>query len=240
MEVIPVIDLKDGIAVHARRGDRANYRPLATPLCPDCDPLAVARAYRAVYPFATLYVADLDAILGRGNNDDALAALRAALPAVSLWVDRGLADATACRAWLARDLGRAVLGSETLRDVAELAALGAERADGEVVLSLDFQGDAFMGPDALLDAPETWPDDVVVMTLARVGSDSGPDWQRLAGLQAKTGARRLYAAGGVRGLDDLERLAAQGIAGALIASSLHERRLAGAAIAALGSPALAS
>ena len=32
MRIIPVIDLKGGLAVRATRGDRGNYRPRATPL----------------------------------------------------------------------------------------------------------------------------------------------------------------------------------------------------------------
>ena len=48
--VIPVLDLKDGVVVHARAGKqahagkRAEYRPLATPFGPPHDAVAIARA----------------------------------------------------------------------------------------------------------------------------------------------------------------------------------------------------
>ncbi|NBR98589.1 MAG: histidine biosynthesis protein, partial [Betaproteobacteria bacterium] len=32
MQIVPVLDLRDGIVVHARRGDRASYAPLRSSL----------------------------------------------------------------------------------------------------------------------------------------------------------------------------------------------------------------
>src|SRR5262245_5294767 len=100
MDVIPVIDLKAGQVVHARRGERARYAPIATPLAPTSDPLDVARGLLAIHPFPALYVADLDALMGSGNNRAALARLRAAFPRLTLWVDSGIADAETAEAWL--------------------------------------------------------------------------------------------------------------------------------------------
>ena len=53
---------------------------------------------------------------------------------------------------------------------------------------------------------------------------------RIGGLM---GARRLYAAGGVRGLADLTGLAQVGAAGALVATALHDGSLSAADIATL-------
>ena len=79
-----MLDLKQGAVVRARMGQRDQYRPIETPLSPTSDPVDVARGLLAVHPFATLYVADLDAIAGRGDNHAALARLRAAFPRLTL------------------------------------------------------------------------------------------------------------------------------------------------------------
>ncbi len=71
------------------------------------------------------------------------------------------------------------------------------------------------------------------MTLGRVGADAGPDFERLAAVRRASGAA-LYAAGGVRGADDLAALARAGIAGALVASALHDGRLSAKDLAAVG------
>jgi uncharacterized protein related to proFAR isomerase len=95
------------------------------------------------------------------------------------------------------------------------------------VLSLDFRGDAFQGPEEILAEPGLWPQRVIVMTLARVGSGVGPDLERFAAIRSIAGGREIYAAGGVRDAADLSALKAAGASGALIATALHERRIVG-------------
>jgi phosphoribosylformimino-5-aminoimidazole carboxamide ribotide isomerase len=63
------------------------------------------------------------------------------------------------------------------------------------------------------------------MNLRRVGSDAGPDFALIATLAAKAPGREVYAAGGVRSVEDLHRVASTGAAGALIATALHDGRL---------------
>ena len=233
MEIIPVIDLKDGQAVHARRGLRDQYQPVRSALCPSSDPLEVAQSFLAIHPFAKLYLADLDAIQGRGDNLAVLERLRAALPGVRLWVDGGFADEAACRAWLARGLGDLVLGSESQADAALLDGLTPDAAAGRVILSLDFQGERFLGPDAVLAASPSWPAEVIVITLARVGAGVGPDLDRLRAIRAMAPDRRIYAGGGVRDVADLLALRRAGIAGALVATALHDGRIGASEIESL-------
>ena len=59
------------------------------------------------------------------------------------------------------------------------------------------------------------------MTLSRVGSGGGPDMMRLRNIQESSGDAFVYAAGGIRDAHDLGALRDQGVAGALVASSLH-------------------
>ena len=230
MQAIPVIDLMGGEVVRARMGDRASYRPLRSPLSPTSDPIAVVRGLLAVHPFPTLYVADLDAIQRNGDNFPALRRIRAEFPTLQMWVDNGAADAAAIEALIGADLGAPVIGSESQRD----GRLIAQRRDSrQVVLSLDFRGDAFQGPHEILAEPALWPQRVIVMTLARVGSGAGPDLKRLAAIRSIAGGREIYAAGGVRDTADLSALKAAGAAGALIASALHDRRVVGADLEAI-------
>lgn len=230
MDIIPVLDLKDGVVVHARIGRRDQYRPIETPLSLSSMPTDVARGLLAIYPFKTFYVADLDAIERRGNNNGALARLRNDFPHLALWVDNGVNELREARQWLDADLGHLVLGSETQTDDHLVTRCSG---DERVVLSLDYRGDTFLGPMALRDNPDTWPSKIIVMTLARVGSESGPDMHRLNAIKSRAPEKQLYAAGGVRDAADLAALAQHGIAGALVATSLHNGTLTGAQIASL-------
>jgi HisA/HisF family protein len=230
MEVIPVIDLKDGAVVHARMGIRSAYAPIETPLSPTSGPTDVARGLLSIFPFKKFYVADLNAIENKDNNNAALKRLSLDFPELVFWVDAGIADVHHAQRWFEAGLGHLVLGSETQRDSDLIRFLCR---NNRTVLSLDFRGDAFLGPASLLNEANIWPTNVIVMTLARVGSASGPDMNWLTTIKSRAANRQVYAAGGVRDANDLASLATAGIAGALVATSLHNGKLTGAQIARL-------
>ena len=144
MEVIPVLDLKDGAVVHARMGRRSQYRPIETPLSSTSDPIDVARGLLSIYPFKTVYIADLDAIERIGDNHVALLQLKTEFPDVTLWVDNGVADWAGAGHWLASGFGNLVLGSEAQKDATLVRNLSR---DDRIILSLDYRGDAFVGPE---------------------------------------------------------------------------------------------
>src|SRR5260370_28707068 len=110
MDIIPVLDLRGGIVVRAHRGQRDQYRPLESPLSPTSDPVDAMRGLYLVYPFRTFYVADLDAIMGTGNNEAVLRRLKAEFPAAALWVDNGVSDPSSARNWLDAGAGSPVFG----------------------------------------------------------------------------------------------------------------------------------
>jgi phosphoribosylformimino-5-aminoimidazole carboxamide ribotide isomerase len=224
MDIIPVLDLRGGIVVRARMGQRDQYRPLESQLTPTSDPVDVMLGLCSVYPFKTFYIADLDAIMGTGNNEVTLRRLKAAFPAAVLWVDNGVADVSAALSWLDAGLGHLVVGSESQQDTALMQRLSAH---DRVILSLDFREQAFQGPSAFLDEVDFWPRRLIVMTLARVGSGAGPDLERLCEIRDIAAGHSIYAAGGVRGRTDIAALKRAGIAGALVATSLHDGRLRG-------------
>lgn len=169
--------------------------------------------------FDHLYLADLDAIEGTGDHLAVLHDLHHRHPHLTLWMDAGLGSAETVARFADRTSARPVVGSESLtRGPAPDVRAWAEH----VVLSLDFRGDTLLGPADLIAQPQYWPLDVIVMELARVGSQQGPALQRIAELQRCAPGHRLYAAGGVRGPADLAALDEAGVAGVLLASALHD------------------
>ena len=230
-EIIPVIDIQRGLVVRAVMGRRDLYRPIETPLSSSSDPVAVAVGLLKLHSFDKLYVADIGAIERRGDNMSIVARLRARFPDIDLWFDHGASTPDEVARWLDRDLGTLVLGSESQVSGDTVSAF---IDNPRIALSLDYRGENFMGPPVLLD-PSHWPRKVIAMTLGRVGGLEGPDFERLATLRSRRrGANCLiYAAGGVRDSQDLERLAAMKLAGALVASALHDGRLDERALARL-------
>ncbi len=214
MKLIPVMDLKGGQVVAARMGDRASYAPLASPLCGTSAPLAVCSALLSLHPFDCLYVADLDAIAGDGDQLAVIEALHGRNPGIELWVDSGLVGLERVNRF-----ARPVIGTESVASAAQLD--GLVRSLVAPVLSLDFRADRLLGPAAVAADPGLWPNDVIVMTLSRVGSGSGPDLVLIERLIRLSDRPRLYAAGGIRDAADLHALRSIGAAGALVSTALH-------------------
>ena len=212
MRVVGVIDLKEGAAVHAVRGERERYRSLG-------DPLALARGFG----LEELYVADLDAIAGAGGNDGVIRALaREARVMVDAWVS----SPVRARALLDLGVDKVVVGTETLADAGAL-----DRLLPGAVLSVDLRDRRTISPDprlaglpaldaiARLHRPALR--EAIVLDLARVGTGAGPDVELIAELHAAFGDLELLAGGGVRDAADLRALADAGAAGALVATALH-------------------
>ncbi|HQR60964.1 MAG TPA: HisA/HisF-related TIM barrel protein [Methylophilaceae bacterium] len=222
MEIIPVIDLLGGQIVRAQQGERGSYQPIRSLLCDSTSPKDIAQALLGLYPFKSLYIADLDAIQGLGSNLDKVSTLRQHFPHIKLWLDAGV---TYHRQLVAvQDMGlTCIIGSERLETLAQLQQLHAR--DSDAVLSLDFGRQGFMGPPELLENTTLWPQRLICMTLEKVGSYEGMDMEKLSCLQKLAGRRRVYAAGGVRDAVDLQRLSDIGISGVLVASALHDGKI---------------
>ncbi|HLW13638.1 MAG TPA: HisA/HisF-related TIM barrel protein [Casimicrobiaceae bacterium] len=252
MQVIPVLDLLDGHAVRAVRGERARYRPVQSMLCDGSDPLTVARALLGASGTRTLYVADLNAIQQPGDHAETLAVLCNALSethfGVEIWLDAGFADFASVRSLFDRIHANIesiqpasvappccstatlvpVFGTESLRDPAALH--DAEAAGLAPILSLDHRaGQLLADPSAdqaaFRQSTAWWPSRIIAMTLDQVGAYEGPDLKTFSAIRAKAGERMLIGAGGIRGHADLAAAMKSGAAAWLVASALHDRRL---------------
>ncbi len=233
MHLVPVLDLQHGCVVHARGGERRRYRPVSSRLSRDAHPEAVVEALLALYPFDTVYLADLDALAGGGDHAGIVERLLERFPALELWIDSGLAPAYDGLRRAQRTRLVDVHGTETPAAIAALGALAPARRR-RAILSLDFRGGRMLGEAPHLERDPASPRRVIVMNLDRVGSGAGPDRRRLAALCRRWPEHRIYAAGGVRDLADVRALGASGAAGALIASALHDGRLDAGALRAAG------
>jgi len=230
MEVVPVIDLKGGEVVHARGGRRDEYRPIETPLSSTSKPSDVVAGLLRLFPFRRIYVADLDAIERVGDHASVLAGLAKAWPELEFWVDNGVAEVNHAAGWLAETVACLVIGSESQNSPDLVQSLCM---NPRVVLSLDFRGDVFQGPPAILADAALWPSRVIVMTLAQVGSGAGPDLSRVEQIARQGAGRQVYAAGGVRDAQDLRLATRAGAAGALVATALHGGKLGAEELKAL-------
>ena len=229
--VIPALDLKGDAVVHAKSGNRADYRPIESPYGAADDPFAIARGLLSHTASPSLYIADLDAIAGVGNHFELVRGLSYALPDTELWIDAGFSHVADCAFWLPLGV-TLVIGSESLAGVEDWREIHSAFGEG-VVLSLDFDAGGRKGPDALFDDASLWPLRVIAMDLSRVGTDQGPDTDGIKSLVGMASGRAIFAAGGIRDARDLEAIAALRAHGALLATALHRNAVTQNEIAAL-------
>jgi len=232
LKVIPVIDILNGITVHAIRGKRNEYQPLKSVLSESIEPLEVAKAFKTL-GFNALYIADLDAIMGSSVSFKVLRRIVDETE-IDLMVDAGISDLETAQKLLDNGIGKIVIGTETLRDkkfVGEAVnRFGTER----VITSLDLKGDKVLvklGIDGCLSPVCLLREfrgmgisSVIVLDLNRVGSGEGVDVDFLKmALQVKDLA--VYVGGGVRNIEDLLELRDLGVSGVLVATALHSGRI---------------
>lgn len=225
MNIIPVIDLINGVVVHARQGQRAHYLPIQSTLTKSINPLDIVKAFLQIYPFSTVYIADLDAIQQTTNQHNlaTIEKIKQHFPEIKIWLDAGIHDLKNLNLWTSLEV-HPVIGTESQISMKYFNILN-QSVKNKFILSLDYMPNGYQGPKSLLN-PAFWPDDVIVMSLNQVGSNLGVDTNTLQSiLSKKKKHHRIYAAGGVRNIEDLHTLKTLSVDGVLIASALHQQQL---------------
>jgi phosphoribosylformimino-5-aminoimidazole carboxamide ribotide isomerase len=254
MQIIPVLDLAGGVAVHAQAGERTRYAPLKSDLVPDRvgDAVALLRAFHAMLDVHECYVADLDAIQGGAIQRSLIRELAEFHTgfAGALMVDAGASLPGGALEVLSCGASQVVVGLESLHAFADLAAILQVVSPSRVVFSLDLrlgspiihpamQDARGAGPDALSLAEQavaTGAATILLLDLGRIGTGCGVDLGLLEALRRRFPRTRLLAGGGVLTRLDLERMRDAGCDGALIASAVHTGRVTAADLAALSRP----
>ncbi len=219
-----------GQVVQAVKGQRQHYRAIQSQLTDSHALLDVVHAILQVYAFDCLYIADLNAITGNCDRPNHLALIQQAMashPTIEWWVDAGLNSVEALAPWL--DAGiRPIIASESLPDIETYQKMRA--VAGPSMLSLDFFQDGFHGPAPLMTDSTLWSQPTIVMNLPHVGANQGPALAQITSLKQQHPEQRLYAAGGVRNMADIDALSRHGAEGVLVASALHQKNITSQAL----------
>lgn len=229
MRIIPVMDLIGGKVVHGVAGIRSRYRPIKSKVTDSVLPMEVASDLRKLFPFAEIYIADLDAIDQRGSNMADVLALRGL--GYVVYLDAGIGGAGDVDSTMQR-IDRIVVGTETLESLRELEVICTLHPC--VVVSLDYKGDDLLardrslmglGPEKLVDSVcRAGVSEIIYLDLSRVGTDSGVKSSRTERVIAASRVPVLVG-GGVRDTSDIQRLGEMGAAGVMVATCIHSGRI---------------
>ncbi len=223
MQCIFVLDILNGAVVHALRGERSLYKPVAefSRVTGSSDPLQILDELSP----AKVYVADLDMIMGRGNNLELIQEISRRV--------RTMADTGASRS---SDLDRLppfvlpVLGTET----ASISLIREVSGQRRIVASLDMSNRRVLSRDSALadrspleileEMNHLDLDGVIIMELDRIGTSAGLDREFLK-KATKISNHSLILGGGVKDEKDLGALEEIGFSGALVSTAIHNGKI---------------
>lgn len=215
-------------------GERGRYGDLKTRWTRSIDPYDVAAALFDAYQPSRIYVADLDAIMHQRPAFELYR--RIASLGAQVWIDAGARQLSDCLRLREEGVTGILVGLETWMTPGELPRVRADIPDAELIFSLDLKGglpqvaeesawkNSSTREIAQLASP--YVDGLLILDLGDVGTGTGGSTDvLLRELRREPRMPPLIAGGGVRGLDDLKRLATAGASAVLIASALHDGQI---------------
>jgi phosphoribosylformimino-5-aminoimidazole carboxamide ribotide isomerase len=232
LKVIPVLDILNGVAVHAVRGRREAYKAVKSVLCASAKPFDIAVTFKNL-GFGELYVADLNAITGNHENFEVIEQI-AEKTGMQLMVDAGTADIAKARTVLRLGASKVIIGTETLTEIGFVEEAVHSLGPDHVIVSLDmkdgkllgkFNPHKFSNPIAVLcEFQRIGLTQAILLDLARVGSEEGVDSAFLRQVLERVNLK-IFVGGGVRNVDDLLKLNKIGVFGVLLATALHSGKI---------------
>ncbi|MEP7082763.1 MAG: 1-(5-phosphoribosyl)-5-[(5-phosphoribosylamino)methylideneamino] imidazole-4-carboxamide isomerase [Chloroflexota bacterium] len=245
MDLIPAVDLLDGIAVRLVQGDFARRAASVA------DPAPVVAGWVGA-GVRRLHIVDLGgARAGRPLHLELAARLAGiaheSAPDVRVELGGGLRRLEDVEAAFDAGIDVAVLGTAAIESP-DLLESAVARWPGRIAISIDVRGESVAldgwtrsaAADPVQLAIELSGGGVaqlIVTDVRRDGTRRGPNRELLARVRAAVPAIRLVAAGGIGSADDLRQLAALGADGAVVGLALVDGSLSIAdALVAAGQP----
>jgi len=232
MIAIPAIDLRGGACVQLVGGSFANEAVRID------DPSSAMVRWQSA-GFTRLHVVDLDAAVGAGDNANQITSLLSATR-IPMQVGGGVRTSDRVHNLLEQGADRVVLGTRAIEDPNWLEELADDYPD-RIVVAADVRDRAVVTHGwanastltlaALIDRLNDVSLGAVLVTAVHVeGQLNGPDWSLTADVVRRT-THAVIASGGITSINDLRRLAAEGVSASVIGMALYTGTLDARAVA---------
>ncbi len=226
--MIFVMDLLDGVVVHAKRGEREKYVPIHrfSSIVTSSDPACVIETIKP----KEVYIADLNRLMSTGNNRPILKDLRTRNRDLRIMLDYGVNGMEDLKEAVDAEMAdKFVLGTETI-SIELLEEASKSDIITDICISLDLFNNEVLTSDTrmkidplqLIKELNKFPvRDVIVLELNKVGTKSGIDFEFLA-RAVELSEHDILCGGGVRNCEDVDKMAEIGVKGALVATAVHD------------------
>ncbi len=227
MDILPAIDIRNGRAVRLSQGERGRETVYHG------DPVQLAEQFVAEGA-QWIHVVDLDRAFGDGDNRETIARVAERVgQRVRLEISGGIRSLETLQEVIALPVSRFVLGTAIVTNPAfvpeavalaggERLAAGLDARDGKLAIRGWVDSTDTPIEEAARRVLEGGIRTIIYTDVKRDGMMTGPDLDGAVRLTA-LGAR-VIASGGVATLDDLRRIRAAGLSGAIVGRAIYEGR----------------
>ena len=232
MKIIPVIDILNKKAVHAKGGKRSEYKSLKSPLFSSDDPINIAITLEKL-GFKEIYLADLDSIINHNTNFEICEKIRDSSK-IELIVDAGVNNKELATYLFNRNVKKVIIGTETLTSMSFLKDAVQLFGNSRIVVSLDLQGEKMLANFNLGDIKHPFDflkiieafgvSQIILLDLMRVGCELGVNTQLIKKIVEKFSID-VFVGGGVRSVSDLIELKNLGVSGVLLGTALYLEKI---------------
>jgi len=221
IRIVPVLEIKDGKAIEAVKGQMMEYRELRSSIAISSNPLDVAAAYENL-GFGEVFILDLDGIVSFRPNYDILTAISlktnlSVMADIGVWTPEDM---------LNLDRIKPVISTETFSSLNTLNfprdfVLSLETKDEELLSAMNLPLKEFIR--IIKDSIKIR--EILLVNRARISTNRGPDIELCRYVGKELPDRLLMYGGGVRNMKDVEALYEAGVQKVLVGSALHSGNL---------------
>jgi phosphoribosylformimino-5-aminoimidazole carboxamide ribotide isomerase len=228
--VIPVLDIMDSIAVHAKKGERANYQPINLKLIRSTNPIEIVDYLKFECKFEEFYLADLDAITKYKPNFEILLEILD-VPDIRVMIDPGIRNKGDLLKFSEFKLNKLILGLETIENVDVIKESLEIFGHSKIIVSIDMYREKIISNVSRLGAQnplqvvkeieDVGVKEVILLDLFRVGQKIGGIPPLSTEIQNKFNGTVLIG-GGIKNYQDLLMYKDREFSGVLIATALYD------------------
>lgn len=224
IEIIPVLDLKSGLAVSGKSGARSTYKALKTVYSSSANPIEIADNLKE-QGAQRIYIADLDAIEKQGSNYDIIKKVNEIIPVI---LDAGANTINTVNSLLTIS-NKVIIATETLEDFRDLDEIFKIVNKRKLIISIDIKDGKLLSKKPNLTIKklktkfnELKPEEIILLDISAVGTRQGFNNKLLNEVREWTDS--LIIGGGINP-EDIVTLQNIGINKFLIGTALHSGRI---------------
>lgn len=228
--IIPVLDILNSKAVHAKKGERAKYKPLNLKLIQSSTPIDILKVLVQEFRFEEFYLADLDAIIKKKPNFQLLLKILD-IPHIKVMLDPGIGKKEDLLAYSKLKLNKLILGLETMENL-DVITEGIEIfGQNKIIVSIDMYKEKIISgikqiksqnaKQIIKTVEKLGVREVILLDLFRVGQKMGgipPLYLEIR----KVFTGNLLIGGGIKNFNDLLMYKDNAFSGVLIATALYD------------------